>query len=213
MKRHRSQVGVLTLNAGFTLVEVLVVLAIMAVLGALLFATFSRVREKGRNATCQSNLHQMALALQQYVQDHNGRYAPPDPFWTAAIYPYVNNEAVFYCPSHADRGHQRGPLGSQHGYNYIYNQRQLVYLAQPLTLIGKSEANLPQSSTLWTISDDDTPKDPFSVTSSCGTKLVYWPTLHSGGGNYAFLDGHIKWLTPQVVSELECSYGQPYTAP
>jgi prepilin-type processing-associated H-X9-DG protein len=195
------------------LVELLVVLGIVAALAAVAWAVFASVREKSRSATCQSNLHQMALALQQYVQDHNGRYAPPSPYWIPAIYPYVNNQAVFYCPSHADRGHQWGPLGPVFGYDYIYNQRQLVYLAQPLTLIGKIDANLPYSSTLWTISDDDTPKDPFSVTSSCGTKLVQWATLHSGGGNYAFLDGHIKWLRPQAVSELECSYGQPYTAP
>jgi len=59
-------------KAGFTLVEVLVVLVVTAVLAAILFAVFARVREKGRITVCQSNLKQIASAMQQYVQDSNG---------------------------------------------------------------------------------------------------------------------------------------------
>jgi type II secretory pathway pseudopilin PulG len=50
---------------GFTLIEILTVLGIIIVLGALSFSVFARVREKGRSATCQSNLKQIGLAMQQ----------------------------------------------------------------------------------------------------------------------------------------------------
>jgi prepilin-type N-terminal cleavage/methylation domain-containing protein/prepilin-type processing-associated H-X9-DG protein len=54
---------------GFTLIELLVVLAIIAILAALLFPTFSKVRENARRATCTSNQRQLGMAIQQYVQD------------------------------------------------------------------------------------------------------------------------------------------------
>ena len=53
----------------FTLIEILVVLAIVALLSALLFPAFSRAREGARQTTCQTNLQQIFLATQQYFQD------------------------------------------------------------------------------------------------------------------------------------------------
>jgi prepilin-type N-terminal cleavage/methylation domain-containing protein len=58
---------------GITLVEVLTVVAVMAVLLHLLYCLV-RVRESGRRSACQSNLKQIALAVQQYVQDNDGRF-------------------------------------------------------------------------------------------------------------------------------------------
>ncbi len=53
----------------FTLIEILVVLAIIALLSALLFPAFNRAREGARQATCQTNLQQIYMATQQYFQD------------------------------------------------------------------------------------------------------------------------------------------------
>lgn len=52
----------------------MVVLAIITVLGAILFPVFSRVREKGRSASCQENLHQIGLAATMYGQDYEGKF-------------------------------------------------------------------------------------------------------------------------------------------
>jgi prepilin-type N-terminal cleavage/methylation domain-containing protein/prepilin-type processing-associated H-X9-DG protein len=57
---------------GFTLVELLVVIAIIAILAAILFPVFARAREKARQATCMSNLKQVALAIRGYADDHEG---------------------------------------------------------------------------------------------------------------------------------------------
>ena len=61
-------------SRGFTLAEILVVLAIIAVLTAILLPVLSRVRENGRKVACASNLQQLGLAFQQYNADWNGRY-------------------------------------------------------------------------------------------------------------------------------------------
>ena len=52
--------------------ELLVVLAIVAILAALLFAAFGPAREKGRQSVCISNLHQIRQALAMYQADYDG---------------------------------------------------------------------------------------------------------------------------------------------
>jgi prepilin-type N-terminal cleavage/methylation domain-containing protein len=55
---------------GFTLIELLVVIAIIALLAAILFPVFATVREKARQATEISNMHQVQLALTQFEADY-----------------------------------------------------------------------------------------------------------------------------------------------
>jgi len=59
----------------FTLIELLVVIAIIAILAAILFPVLARAREKAREASCASNLHQLALANIMYRDDYDGYFA------------------------------------------------------------------------------------------------------------------------------------------
>jgi prepilin-type N-terminal cleavage/methylation domain-containing protein/prepilin-type processing-associated H-X9-DG protein len=58
---------------GFTLVEMLVVIAVISILAALLFPVFAAAREKARQTTCLSNLRQLTIGIIQYTDDYNGR--------------------------------------------------------------------------------------------------------------------------------------------
>ena len=100
----------MTRRSGFTLVELLVVTAIIAVLAAIMFPVFARVREKARQASCASNLRQLGVAYAMYGSDYDGGCLPMYSagygriWWMVTIQPYVRNLQVFDCPSFHYRG-------------------------------------------------------------------------------------------------------------
>ena len=60
---------------GFTLIEVLVVIAVISILAMLLFPALNRAHESGRRSYCTNNLRQIGIGIQLYRQDQNDR--PP----------------------------------------------------------------------------------------------------------------------------------------
>jgi prepilin-type N-terminal cleavage/methylation domain-containing protein len=94
---------------GFTLMELLTVVAILAILMMLLFPTFKSAKENARKTACMSNLHTIASALQQYQLDNHryprcllGYYKQNQPMTscTDGLYPeYVRSIKDFTCES------------------------------------------------------------------------------------------------------------------
>jgi prepilin-type N-terminal cleavage/methylation domain-containing protein/prepilin-type processing-associated H-X9-DG protein len=94
---------------GFTLIEILVVIAILAVLMAILFPVFARAREKARQTSCLSNLKQLSLAEGMYRSDWDGSCLPMYIaaggrwWWMILLEPYRKNLQVLDCPSCSSR--------------------------------------------------------------------------------------------------------------
>ena len=63
---------------GFNLVELLVVIAVIAILAGLLLPGLSRARERALAAACQSNLRQLQLAFQLYASDNADQLSPAE---------------------------------------------------------------------------------------------------------------------------------------
>lgn len=98
---HRSLPSYGTRNA-FTLIEMLVVIAIIAILAAILFPVFAQAREKARQTTCISNLKQLGLSLAMYSQDYDELMMlaqVPAGRWPQLLAPYVKARAFVLCPT------------------------------------------------------------------------------------------------------------------
>jgi prepilin-type N-terminal cleavage/methylation domain-containing protein len=81
--------------SGFTLVELLTVIAILAVLGTLLLTALTSAQKKSRQARCTANLHQLSLALNMYLDDFDQRARR---IQLLAQTKYLPNRQSLICP-------------------------------------------------------------------------------------------------------------------
>ena len=63
-----------TLQKGFTLIELMIVIAIIAILAAILIPNFLHARAESQTSACEGNLKQLATALEEYAVDNSGTY-------------------------------------------------------------------------------------------------------------------------------------------
>lgn len=110
-----------------TLVELLVVLAVMATLFALAAGAVQAARRTADRLLCASNLHQIGVAMEMY-RDIHGRFPlavsfpvlPEDVTFATMIEPLIESEAtVVHCPGDRVHAHHLG-------ISYEYNQERLA---------------------------------------------------------------------------------------
>ena len=195
------------MRRAFTLIEILVVVAIVALLAAILFPAFSRARENARRTSCASNLKQIYLAHYLYKEDYDGVFAPAAYVnasggrveWPELFLPYTRSRQVFLCPSDA------ASTQLSFGLNTIAFADVEHLPPQPGgvrlgTLRFDSASTYVMACESGTGDDFQTPRpDSWKIvppSSGSGFNGDARPSArHFGRTNVAFLDGHVKSLS------------------
>jgi prepilin-type N-terminal cleavage/methylation domain-containing protein/prepilin-type processing-associated H-X9-DG protein len=138
----------------FTLIELLVVVAIIAIIAGILFPVFSKVREKGRQAACISNLRQISAAMLMYAEANDELFPPvvgregDEPLaypatWMARLRPYLGCTDVLVdrASGHTNQDwHTSNDLMANYGYP---PSRRVTGLAGQVVVAG------PYGSAMW----------------------------------------------------------------
>jgi prepilin-type N-terminal cleavage/methylation domain-containing protein/prepilin-type processing-associated H-X9-DG protein len=118
---------------GFTLIEMLIVLAVIGVLAGVGIPLAKSVLSKSRQAACMNNLRSLGVGLESYLQDHNGilptlatgrgsKTEEGDVLETALL-PYVESQEAFKC---AQDSKEYNKSGSSYLWNSLQNGKTLA---------------------------------------------------------------------------------------
>lgn len=211
---------------GFTLVELLIVIAIIAILAAILFPVFARAREKARQTSCLANVKQIGLAWLSYAQDYDERTCPArmrdmtiDPAnegncrmnYVYGLIPYVKNEQMFFCPSDQSPSDWYSPGPQDYHTSYGYNCNAIgTYTGATLAVFNRpAETIVFLDYRNGCIKAADTCGcGTGSYTVNCAVDYAVArfnetdTARHNDGVNTLEADGHAKWMSASSLMEL-----------
>ena len=194
---------------GFTLMELLTVVAIIAILAAVLLPVLARARAKAYQTTCSNNLHQIYLAYGMYERDCQGAYPPwhnfctpttvtvptyrPDLLHNALAF-YVSNKDVWYCRS--DPYKHQNVVWSGVDQNYTsYLLPHVRWRHRLLRIPGT--VNLPPDQV--PLAGDATGLPYGLDTKTVTPALEYHGPAHFDGQVILWADGHVKYRAGQYA--------------
>lgn len=159
MKKHKTKSHKSLITSNFTLVELLITIAIIAVLASMLLPALNQARSKAKAIKCVSNLKEIGVAVSYYIDDYDGFYPGSitglndwgkhlEPYTGVVISQIDNNSAkakIYYCPSDVSRQNlnpyrsygqnyylRTGGLAGQEKYSKVgalKNPSSIIYMA------------------------------------------------------------------------------------
>jgi prepilin-type N-terminal cleavage/methylation domain-containing protein/prepilin-type processing-associated H-X9-DG protein len=210
------------LRTGFTLVELLAVMAIIAILAALLLPALSTARFEARRVGCQNHLRQLAAAMHMYAADHTGKFPENYPgdrqanTWiqgslavpadatnatlvqAGKLFPYASQVGLYRCP--ADPSTALGqPRVRSYSMNSWVGTRFMENTERPSnfrTFVRDLEIATAGAANIWLIADEhevSIDDATFLVTMDDSRPFANFPAKRHGGGyGLNFGDGHVE---------------------
>ncbi len=230
MARHRA----------FTLVELLIVIAIVAVLVGLLLPALQAARGAARRSECANNMRQIGLAIHQYCDANKGAFPyvnhdhTKSDSWIYSLAPYLEQvDAIRLCPedttrldlrsnrltSYAMNGYLREPTpnpfgGTQPGFASNFNQ-----LSETHSTIMVFEAGFAVESTFDHVESQDWFSE-YNLRRNTPPDQAVWNAVksevavdrHRGNANYLYADGHVDAISSGDIAA-RCARGDNFARP
>ena len=214
MRRQSGQ----TCHTGVSLVELLVVTAILSLVTGILLPVLATIRERGRRSLCQSNLKQIGLAFDLYLEDNHDTYpCDNDPFlwmgrkwrWPLQAYQASTGEqdggpmkskgggpGILLCPS--DRLAAVKWDGTSYSYSmtFYHSPDQINALTAIEDTWTQAIPCRPQSRSF--VKHPDKKVLVAEWLSNHETPNVAWNSWE-GGRVYLFADGHCRYLRARQI--------------
>lgn len=193
--------------SGFTLVELLVVLAIVSILASLLLPALSRAKERGRRAVCLSNLSQILKLCTMYAMDNDDKFFPArEGAVQIALNPLAKKAAVnaglfgtiWTCPNRPEFP-IHDPVYDQWLLGYQYFGGVTNWNTPRGLFPSRSPINLASAKPLWVLAADATMK----IDRAWGGGSALFrnmpphrdaPKRQPEGGNQVHMDGSARWI-------------------
>jgi prepilin-type N-terminal cleavage/methylation domain-containing protein/prepilin-type processing-associated H-X9-DG protein len=188
---------------GFTLVELLVVIGIIAVLAAILLPVLAAVRKKARQTACVSNLRQTLLAQKMYSDDFDRLLVPARALdgtgnlgstWCVLLQPYMKSTQLLICAEDKQPQVVANSTDLPHSYGINYAFTYNVGAVGVPFVYGMSAINRTSDALLFF---DMVPTALAMGSSYVSNRVSRMDTRHGGRCDVGFLDGHAKSLIPQ----------------
>jgi len=193
-------------STDFTLIELLMVIAVIIILVSILFPALSKAREMAKNATCKSNLKQCGLASLVYAGDFRTWLANggPDPNssgdgWggngisTLVSQKYIGRSPVLYCPRY-------------YNYRLMYTYGTRYWSTggsglgdAPEPRLNNGKIKKPPQYEMY---GDSVGAPNTAIGYTQASNLRYSHFRHFGEANYFFMDGHVDGLNTVEFSSV-----------
>ncbi len=182
---------------GFTLIELIVVMAIIASLASILLPALSKARSRAKSSVCMNNLKQIGLGLKMYEQDHEG-IVFLGGFNSASFIPKYYSYEVLACPSHPPYEYDPAIPNSTYGSTRVIP----FYASAPVPVSSdayhymmpgaiKKPASYPIVADTIQRTDFKKQYFRFDYGENPGGYIHF---RHNGRTNVLFVDGHVENL-------------------
>jgi prepilin-type N-terminal cleavage/methylation domain-containing protein len=204
-------------RGGLTLVEMLIVVAIIVLLAAIMLPVFEQATKHAEGAVCISNIRNLCTAAAVYADDWDGRCVPArvsgpagtfGTCWEVLLMPYTRSSLLLLCPTDPMPSATRSSVSLKHSYGINFD----------IAMVGGYNGNSLCYNMI------DRPAETilfFDLRGGAGSMggshrldgLSRVEARHNDGANFAFVAGNARWFrleqTERIVSG-DCTMWEPW---